>query len=42
LGEHSRPILQNLLGYDDVKIDELRSQGVIALWEETDDSIEED
>jgi formyl-CoA transferase len=42
LGEHSRAVLQDLLGYDDVKIDELQSQGVIALWEEIDHSIGED
>jgi formyl-CoA transferase len=34
LGEHTRPILQDLLGYDEAEIDRLRDRGVIETWEE--------
>jgi CoA:oxalate CoA-transferase len=42
LGEHTRPILKKLLGYDDAKIEELHRQGVVALWEESSDSEREE
>lgn len=31
LGEHTRPILRDLIGYDDAKIDRLVSEGVVAV-----------
>jgi crotonobetainyl-CoA:carnitine CoA-transferase CaiB-like acyl-CoA transferase len=34
LGEHSRSILRDLLGYDEVEIERLRGEGVIQVWEE--------
>ena len=34
LGEHTRPILQDLLGYDNNDIDQLSEQGVIELLKE--------
>ena len=34
LGEHSRSILRDLLGYDEVEIERLRGEGVIEVWEE--------
>jgi formyl-CoA transferase len=32
LGEHTRPLLQELLGYDDVRLDALEAAGVVASW----------
>ena len=34
LGEHTRPILQDVLGYGETEIERLRDQGVIETWEE--------
>jgi CoA:oxalate CoA-transferase len=34
LGEHTRTVLRDLLGYDEARIEELRGKGVIALCEE--------
>jgi crotonobetainyl-CoA:carnitine CoA-transferase CaiB-like acyl-CoA transferase len=34
LGEHSCPILRDLLGYDEADIDRLRDEGVIETWED--------
>ena len=34
LGEHTRPILQDLLGYDQAEIERLQDQGVIETWKE--------
>lgn len=31
LGEHTRPILQELLGYDETEVEQLREQGVIEI-----------
>jgi CoA:oxalate CoA-transferase len=42
LGEHTRPVLKELLGYDDARIEELHRQGVVALWQEGSDSEGED
>ena len=42
LGEHTRPVLKELLGYDDAKIEELHRQGIVALWQESSDFTGED
>ena len=34
LGEHTRPILRDLLGYDQAEIERLQDQGVIETWKE--------
>jgi formyl-CoA transferase len=34
LGEHTRPILRDLLGYDDAQIDGLQETGVVEIWQE--------
>jgi len=34
LGEHTRPVLQGLLGYGSDDVDRLRDQGVVETWEE--------
>jgi len=36
LGEHTRPILQDLLGYGADDVEHLRDQGIIETWEEED------
>ncbi len=36
LGEHTRPILRDLLGYDEAEIERLKEQGVIEVWEKED------
>jgi len=36
LGEHTRPILQDVLGYEADDVERLRDQGVVETWEEED------
>ena len=38
LGEHTQPILQDLLGYDASEIEQLQAQGVIEAWEEEEEA----
>jgi formyl-CoA transferase len=38
LGEHTRPVLRDLLGYEEARIERLRAQGVIGTWEQQDGS----
>jgi len=33
LGQHTRPILRGLLGYDEARIDRLRAAGVVGIWD---------
>jgi formyl-CoA transferase len=34
LGEHTRPILRDLLGYGEERIDQLQEKGVVEVWQE--------
>jgi CoA:oxalate CoA-transferase len=34
LGEHTRPILRDLLGYDEAEVEQLHDEGVIEVWQE--------